>query len=295
MHDVGVIVGRFQIDELHEGHEHLLHTVMGMFNKVIVFIGVAPVPNEKNPLDFDSRRHLFGKWAHRLIILPIEDRESDVVWSADLDRAIESVIKPGQTVKLFGGRDSFIERYHGRFEVQKIQDHYHGPSSTDVRSLLRNRIKPCKNFRSGVIWGQTNRYPAPIPTVDVAVWRFDDGIHMLLLGQKKDSDEWRLIGGFASPGSHSYEDDARRELREEAGFIEVSALRYVGSYKVDDWRYAGDANQIKTVLFECDHLHGVIRAGDDIASVGWFDIRNLPKIAPNHAKMIEGLVNAKHR
>ena len=55
--DVGVIVGRFQVHELHEGHRGLIDTVRDKHDKLIMFLGLARLRNTlRTPLDFRARR-----------------------------------------------------------------------------------------------------------------------------------------------------------------------------------------------------------------------------------------------
>ena len=54
--DVGVIVGRFQVNELHAAHRELIDTVIGNHKKVLIFLGLSPVRvTRHNPLDFTSK------------------------------------------------------------------------------------------------------------------------------------------------------------------------------------------------------------------------------------------------
>ncbi len=39
--DVGVIVGRWQVDDLHEAHTRLIEEVRAQHKKVIIFVGLS--------------------------------------------------------------------------------------------------------------------------------------------------------------------------------------------------------------------------------------------------------------
>jgi nicotinamide mononucleotide adenylyltransferase len=41
--DCGIIIGRFMIHELHSMHIDLIQTVLDKHDRVIVFLGVAPI------------------------------------------------------------------------------------------------------------------------------------------------------------------------------------------------------------------------------------------------------------
>ena len=58
-YDVGVIVGRFQVPELHPGHIDLIQTVCDAHDKVVIFLGLSPLMvTRENPLDFESRKQM---------------------------------------------------------------------------------------------------------------------------------------------------------------------------------------------------------------------------------------------
>jgi len=53
----GVIVGRFQVPELHKGHRDLIDAALSTCSKVIVFVGRHRNPlilTQNNPLDYWS-------------------------------------------------------------------------------------------------------------------------------------------------------------------------------------------------------------------------------------------------
>lgn len=163
-------------------------------------------------------------------------------------------------------------------------------SATEIRKSISKKVKSSADFRAGVIWGVSNQYPQAYPTVDMAI--FDEKLQKVLLGRKPKEDKYRFIGGFAEPSSDSYEDDARREIKEEAGDIEVSDMTYVGSFKIDDWRYKAEKSKIKTILFACKVMFGTPVAGDDICEVKWVDFKgfNVENIVDNHKKLWDALV-----
>jgi nicotinamide mononucleotide adenylyltransferase len=61
-YEVGVIIGRFQTNRLHEGHINLISHVLSNHKKAILILGVSRVQNtKKNPLDFASRKAMIQK------------------------------------------------------------------------------------------------------------------------------------------------------------------------------------------------------------------------------------------
>jgi bifunctional NMN adenylyltransferase/nudix hydrolase len=265
--DIGVIVGRFQVPFLHEGHIELINSVMRMHPRTLVVLGLSPcVGTKNNPLDFEARKQMILQAFPKVTVLYIKDCASDEVWSKKLDEQIEDFARV-QSVMLYGCRDSFIKHYFGKFPTTELESTTY-ISGTEIRAKISKEIKATQDFRSGVIWGINNRYPVCFPTVDVAI--FNDDMTKILLARKPYEEKYRFIGGFANPGSLSFEEDARREVREEAN-IEVSDPVYICSSIIDDWRYRNESDKIKTTLFACKYIAGKPVGSDDVAEVKWFN------------------------
>ena len=116
-----------------------------------------------------------------------------------------------------------------------------------------------------------NRYPTVFATVDVVIRKGEK----LLLGRKAHQSKFRFVGGFADPAlDNSYEDAAKREAKEETG-IQVEAVKYLGSTRIDDTRYRSTPDCIITHLFEATEWSGEPVASDDIAELKWFDSKQL--------------------
>ena len=77
------------------------------------------------------------------------------------------------------------------------------------------------------------------------------------------------------PKDISLEAAAKRELWEEAGAIEVGDMTYVGSRKIDDWRYRSSLDAIHSTFFMTEHIFGAATAQDDIDSVAWSSFGHL--------------------
>jgi bifunctional NMN adenylyltransferase/nudix hydrolase len=189
---------------------------------------------------------------------------------------------------LYGSRDSFISHYHGKYKTQElIQEIY--ISGSETRKTISKKVKNTSEFRSGVIWAAYNQHPKCFPTVDVAI--FNEDYTKLLLARKSKEDKYRFVGGFADPKSESYEADARREVGEETG-LEIDNLNYLGSFTIDDWRYRGEADKIKTLFFATKVSFGRPQANDDICEVRWFDFNSNAigdNIMPVHIPLIQHL------
>lgn len=288
--DVGIIVGRFQIHELHEAHRDLIDSVRETHNHVIIFVGLSPLRNTPtNPLDFNTRKRMIQETYPDVDVYYIEDNPSDELWSKSLDKQIEKWTKPYQSVMLYGSRDSFIPSYSGKYPVTELSSTKY-ISGTEIRRRISNSFPPTLEFRAGVISASMNRYPTCYTTVDIAI--LDKSKGTVLLGQKEHEDALRFIGGFATPESLSFEDDARREVYEETG-VSVSDITYIGSTMIGDWRYKKETDKIKTLFFAATYQYGPTKANDDIAYVEWVPLADLIlgkiKIMPEHQVLMDML------
>lgn len=301
-HDVGVIVGRFQVHELHGPHKELIEEVVEQHDKVIIFLGLSPLMvTTENPLDFEARKQMILDEFPQVNVVYIKDKNSDEVWSKELDDQIKGLVAPSQRVVLYGGRDSFIKHYSGKHPTLELEpDVYVRTSGTQVRKeIAKQSTKASPDFRAGVVWAALNKFPTCYTTVDVAVLNDDET--EVLLAKKPHEGKWRFIGGFADPGDPTFETTARREVQEEA-HIDITDPKYIGSFVIDDWRYRGEADKIKTLFFVAKRFSGSPKPDDDIEELKWFKL--VPKnttypekgiayleemIMPNHLPLMEAL------
>lgn len=313
-YNVGVIVGRFQIDKLTSGHSMLINTALAQCDRLLIFVGTTVVrDSNKNPLDYRTREQMlltaFAKYTNRISIHALGDCATDEEWSAILDRRIRE-IDPIGSVRLYGSRDSFISHYKGNFETIEVPP-FGDVNATELRKQIAATPIDSELFRSGVIYGKMNQYPKVHPTVDVAIIRktnqnpSDD---LILLGKKHNETKWRLIGGFVDPTDDSLEDAALREGQEETGGkyvdgvliggAQFSDISYIGSFKIDDWRYVREQNKIITTFFAATYDGGTVSPSDDIAELAWHSIRSLQmnetEINKGHQILIDALLHKNY-
>jgi bifunctional NMN adenylyltransferase/nudix hydrolase len=290
--DVGVIVGRFQVPALHSEHVDLIRTVKNRHKRVIIFIGLAETKVTKNnPLDYQMRRIMINEVFPDITdIHYIENHPSDHAWSKNLDSQISKALPGESKAVLYGSRDSFISHYHGKFPTKELI-----PtkiiSGSELRKTVGHQKRASEDFRAGVIWATQNRYDTLYPTVDIAI--FNEDRTRILLGMKNcDGGKVRFPGGFATKSSGEYEVDARRETAEELG-IEVGDMEYVCSRNVEDWRYRGEKDGIRTILFATKYTFGVVTPGDDLDGARWYDVadlrKNLDDVVSGHRPLFEKL------
>ncbi len=272
---LGVAIARFQVPKLHEAHIELITQLLDQHPKVLILLGLSMVrATTYNPLEWVPRKQMIlevfpqDKYPN-LHVGYIKDTPSDEVWSNKVDELIQDCLGPQDTAILYGGRDSFLPHYKGRFDTEELTSSRH-VSGTEIRALVAQAPQSHPMFRMGAVWAAFQRYPTAYSTVDVLV--HDASHNRVLLARKTHEADYRLVGGFASPGDESFEHAALRELDEETGLtVGLKGLHYVGSQRIDDWRYRAGQDKIITHLYVGRYTHGAATAKDDIAEVRWFD------------------------
>ncbi|BAV08674.1 bifunctional NMN adenylyltransferase/nudix hydrolase [Filimonas lacunae] len=290
----GVIIARFQTPYLHEGHHHLIQSVQALHHRTIIILGTSAVKcSKRNPFDFYTRERMLKAAYPAIPVLPLSDCASDKVWSAKLDDILETTF-PGESFVLYGSRDCFSDFYSGKWKTD-ILPPVGSFNATEVREHHSDEVLDSKDFRMGINYACYSRYNTVYPTVDIALFSNDNT--RLLLGKKPNEDTWRLPGGFADTTDNSYEEAAQRELSEECGELTTTAMKYMGSRKMDDWRYRGESDKIMTLLFTTQLVAGEPVAKDDLAQLGWFEVAALPamleaqQINEVHIPLIQMILN----
>lgn len=265
----GIIIGRFQVFELNPVHERLIQSVRQKHQQVYIFLGSNPAPSDQNPLEWEFRGQMFfEKYGDTLPVVEIPDLPDDRIWSQELDRRVLA-LRPEGTVTLYGSSDEFVERYSGSFSVEPL-DAVEGDFPGEPVPIEADSPR---DFRAGILYSTLTRYPTVYPTVDIAV--FSPDYQQVLLARKENETKFRLPGGFTDPEDDSYEMAALRELGEECGDIEIDALTYLGSCRIEDWRYRNSADSIITHLYACILADGEPEPDDDIAELRWFEVNKL--------------------
>jgi len=264
----GVIVGRFQVDELHAGHCDIFDYVMSLHNNVVVFLGLSEIKYTKNnPLDFEMRKQMIQEKYPNVSVYYIEDVGNDEIWSKMLDSLIAKQIPQNQNIVLYGSRDSFVKSYCGRYKAEEFVPKNIISGTVIRRRIASNNIAKDANFRRGVILATNNRYPTAYATVDVAII---DENNNLYLAQKRNQNKLRFVGGFTDPKKdNSFEDAAKREALEETSMtVDIDPTQdYIGSVKINDWRYRSEEDKIITNFYLARKLDGKPEAHDDIDSL----------------------------
>lgn len=297
-HTLAVLVCRFQVSRLSEAHTELIKEALANHPKVLILLGLSATRGTiNNPLDFQPRKQMILEgFPHdkypQITIGYIKDVPSNEEWSKKLDELISDHLSPSDSAILYGGRDSFIPFYTTkRFPVRELTSARY-ISGTELRKQISEAPQSTPDFRAGAIWAAYQRYPSVFPTADILP--FDKEGKRVLLARKSGEKLYRLIGGFASPGDESFEQTALRELKEESELdVLPENLFYVGSKKIDDWRYRNEKDKIITHLYLAEPYHTEASASDDIAEVRWFEWNHFtPAILVDEHKLLQPLYAA---
>lgn len=143
------------------------------------------------------------------------------------------------------------------------------------------------DFRRGMMHSASIQYDCVFPTVDCVIFS-DDTLSKIYLAKKPNEKKWRFIGGFSDPNDTSYSCAARREAKEETG-LDCICFDWIGSAKIDDWRYRNERNKIITNIFAMKVVGGEPKAQDDIKEIKLVDINEITidDIQPEHQVIFE--------
>ena len=311
MKKIGVIVARFQVPSLHDGHIDLIMKVAEYSDMAIIFLGYKiNQPDTKNPFSITVRKAMLESELKKLNLLDrfvidtIEDHPvSSKEWSSDLDDKInihknnyETKFNNKVEVKLFGSRDSFLAVYDGKFQTEEIKPLL-STSGTQIRGdildLKEDELN--KENRMGMLYAMKHIYPVGMAVADILVYKKEGKDIYFLFGKKSRSNTYGLIGGFFDVDQDdSLESAAIRELKEEVGDVKVKNLKYVTSSKLNDWRYVDNDHKMVSSFFIAEYVSGDPVASDDIAEVLWVRNEDVEKfnVLPHHMYFINQARNS---
>lgn len=266
----GVVIGRFQVDDLHEGHIALLDHVKRTHEQLLILVGVRPaLPSDKHPLSFKQRELMLKTAYPKATIIPISDMRTSDVWSKNVDNNIRITTENKKAV-IYTGRDGFSDRYSGTYNVKKIDFGFDFVTATDARNVIPT-AKNSADFRAGVISTRLHAPSVTLMTVDMAVLNPEGD--KVLMARKPNEYAWRFPGGMFDAGSDlSFEAAASRETYEETNIIVAhDEWKYLGNFPVQDWRSSDTDKQHWHTMFFMAQLPWMdtIRAKDDIVEVEW--------------------------
>lgn len=291
LQNVGVIVARFQIPELHDGHKWLVEQVASRHHKVLLILGVhGGVRTKKDPLTFRERKAMVEQTfpnMPRLTIKSLDDHPfSHEIWSKQLDQLI-GVEYPGYGAVIYGARDSIADPackypYKGSFETELLDSPF-TMSGTELRRAVE--FPHTRDARAAIIWDQEHRYSYIYSTSDLAIWdRKTD--RLLMTGKYTHSGRLAFMGGHVEKADHDAGTTAIRERGEEILGIMIGPITLLGNRTVDDPRYRGTGDGVLTNFYVAEYLGGEPVAGDDVDYVKWLNPEDFnTEVVPWHQEL----------
>jgi nicotinamide mononucleotide adenylyltransferase len=94
--DVGVVIGRFQVHELTDGHLFLINSALANHRRVLVLVGSPQeYSTKKNPLDYPTRERMIRSRFPDVVVQAAPDfPNNDKRWSHHIDVTIAQCSTP---------------------------------------------------------------------------------------------------------------------------------------------------------------------------------------------------------
>lgn len=270
-YSVGAIVGRFQLADLHEAHKFLIDTVVNNHKKSIILLGVTRaigtaenpirIPSRENILDFQSRLYMLQEEYPNTVIVSVQDKEDDHVWSKQVDDKIREIF-PTEKVLLYGGRDSFVPYYHGKFPTKCLDPKIY-ISATMQRNMISKEVLKDSNFRRGQIYYAYQQSPILYTNYNVVI---EDNDNYLF---ERKNGKLKLIEGLAGINDTSFEAGARRVIKNMVGHIDTT-VKYVLSRH--NREFNNKTNKCVNMFFVASKISGRIDPNIELQNVSKEDI-----------------------
>lgn len=140
-------------------------------------------------------------------------------------------------------------------------------------------------------------YERPSVTVDIVLFTFaQDRLQVLLIrrGREPFAGAWALPGGFIEI-NESLEDAAARELWEETGVKDIF-LEQLATFGDPDRDPRGRVISVAYIALAGAEIMATTRAGDDASAAAWFDVYDPPRLAFDHAHILDvALQRLRHK
>jgi bifunctional NMN adenylyltransferase/nudix hydrolase len=280
---VGVVVARFQVPDLHEGHRFTVQHALDRHEDVLVILGATYAPTDRNPLSF-AMREAMVRSAFPDPRLAVERSDSLPSSREARSHAIDEIIArrfPNRPAIIYGARDSIAQRYRGSHPTSEVPT-ITSTSATKVREAIVPIDSP--EFRAGVIHAAMSRPPVFYPAADVAV--LDDArCRVALVAKREEEGKLRFPGVWFRPDEDaSLEAAAARCLRKELPGITISRdPRMLGSARIEDWRFRRTRDGVITTLFLAYRAAGEPTPGAGVDAARWVGLASLlESVVPEH-------------
>jgi bifunctional NMN adenylyltransferase/nudix hydrolase len=153
VHKIGVVIARFQVPSLHDGHLHLLEYVEDISDEMVIMLASPISSNIKNPLPYIIRREMVSDYGfiNNTIMEIVDNPKDDMGWSCEVDRILEGF---NGSITLYGSRDSFLPHYLGKHPTVFV-DPVPSISGSEMRASVSYELNNTEDFRKGIIYALT--------------------------------------------------------------------------------------------------------------------------------------------
>lgn len=245
MKKLGVLIGRFQVPQMHEGHRFIVRRMLEQCDEVLILFGSANrTRSVKNPFTYRERREATHRLFPSVITAPLNDYlYNDSQWMADVAATIQGVLESVTSdhqenfeVVLYGhhkdGNDYL--KWFPQYDYVNINSDI-DISGTEVRNSFMHLLP--ENVQADAAYFAKeretfNKYPYPaslnICCGDAVVECLG---HILLIKRKftPGAGNWALPGGHKNT-NETFLECALRELAEETN-LRIPLPVLLGSIK----------------------------------------------------------------
>lgn len=222
--NIGIIIGRFQVPFLHEGHKLLIQTALDKSDKVIVLLGSANrAPSPRNPFNFTHRAETISKcFPNSVVCYPLNDYlYSDSQWMTDVALTISKVTKGTDRITLFGhfkeGNDylTWFPQYKNYNVESDIKIDGTAIRNDNIYLLPNSVQQDIAAYDMEKEHFKDYKYPEAL-NICCADTVLECAGHVLLIRRKyaPGKGSWALPGGHKN-NNETFLDAALRELEEE--------------------------------------------------------------------------------
>lgn len=312
---VGVLIGRFQLPEPHEGHRFLINSILDNCDRLIILIGSSNrARSVRNPWTFRERAEAMQRIFPDVEVQPLNDYlYNDSQWMADVSATIENSVDNTDEVILFGHAKDGND-YLDWFPQYKFQN---VPSDIEISGTeIRNTLFDTKHMPDSVradaayyakelVKFRDYPYPGSL-NVNCGDAILECNGHIALIRRKRapGAGTWALPGGHKHD-NETFQDCALRELEEET-LIKLPRKVLVGSivrrrlFDSPARSHGGITRSTLGVYIRVaanpDGSMPKLKAADDAAEVQWFSIHdalNLLATYDDHGDIISTLTGVQ--
>lgn len=307
---IGVLIGRFQLPEPHEGHRLIINRMLETFDQVIILVGSANrAQSVRNPFSYGERYLSIKNLYPKVFVYPLNDyKYSDTQWQVDVVNTVNYAVSniaslANVEITLCGywkeGNDYL--KWFPQWKYLPIESNI-DISGTEIRNNYRNLLpaqvqQDMQYFEQEALKFKDYPYPETL-NFNCADALVECNGHVLLIERKftPGAGTLALPGGFKNR-NETFLDCAIRELIEETNIrVPEKVLRgSVISSRLFDSPNRSTGIPRSTLCvhmrIQPDASNTLPRAhgGDDAQSTSWVAIHNVLnkcKLYDDHSDII---------